>query len=155
MKTGDRGAFLGIVKQGATVKKEFTLKWNDAKPGNIKKVRYGDREAVFSVTDTGKAAVVDVEFSCAGSPGFGTGELVLELNDPASSSHIPTWSGNEKSTSPGLYSPRGRGKGEFAWIPACAGMAGFYPPQSPRKRGDAFLLPPRLRGGSGWGSFPY
>mgnify|MGYP007083318647 CR=1 FL=1 len=41
----------------ATVKKEFTLRWNDAKPGNIKKVRYGDHEAVFSVTDTGKASV--------------------------------------------------------------------------------------------------
>ncbi|HQL64153.1 MAG TPA: DUF1573 domain-containing protein [bacterium] len=76
-------AFLGIVKQGATVKKEFTLRWNDAKPGNIKKVRYGNREAVFSVTDTGKATVLDVEFLCAGSPGFATGELVLELDNPA------------------------------------------------------------------------
>jgi len=77
-------AFLGIVKQGATVKKEFALKWNNAKPSTIKKVRYGDREAVFSVTDTGKATILDVEFLCAGSPGFATGELVLELDNPAS-----------------------------------------------------------------------
>jgi len=52
-----RAAYLIVAKQGATVKKEFTLRWNDAKPGNIKRVRYGDREAVFSVTDTGKASV--------------------------------------------------------------------------------------------------
>ncbi|HPA45131.1 MAG TPA: DUF1573 domain-containing protein [bacterium] len=77
-------AFLGIVKQGAIVKKEFALKWKDAKPSGIKKVRYGDREAVFSVTSTGKATVLNVEFLCAGSPGFATGELLLELDDPAS-----------------------------------------------------------------------
>ena len=60
------------------------LRWNDAKPSDIKKVRYGDHEAIFSLTNTGKATVLDVEFLCAGSPGFATGELVLELDNPAS-----------------------------------------------------------------------
>jgi len=76
--------FLGIVKPGATVRKEFVLKWNDKEAGAVNRVRYGDHEAAFTITKTGKATILDVELRCADTPGFATGELTLELANPTS-----------------------------------------------------------------------
>ena len=60
------------------------MKWNDARPSAIKKVLCGHRETVFPVANNGQAPVLEVESLCVASPGFATGELVLELDDPAS-----------------------------------------------------------------------
>ena len=76
-------AFLGIVKPGEKVGKTFTLKWNDSKPMQVKSVEYGDRRAIYSVDKKDEITFLDVELYCSGSPGFATGELVVELDDPS------------------------------------------------------------------------
>ena len=76
-------AFFGVVKPGAKVSKKFVLKSRDFLPIQIKSIKDGDRKTPFIMEKANGSLALNVEILCAGEPGFATGELVIELEDPA------------------------------------------------------------------------
>ena len=77
-------AFFGVVKPGVKTSKKFVLKSKDSSAIRIKKIKDGDRDATFSIEEAAAGQVtLNVEILCADKPGFATGELVIELDDPA------------------------------------------------------------------------
>ncbi|MFH1743090.1 MAG: DUF1573 domain-containing protein [bacterium] len=76
-------AFLGVVKPGAKVSKRFSIISAESEPARIKTIKNAGRETKFTLEKGEGSYSLNVELLCAGKPGFVTGELVIELDDPS------------------------------------------------------------------------
>ena len=76
-------AFFGVVKPNTKASKKFSLKSKDSSAIRIKSIKDGKRQAKFTTEKANGSLTLKVELLCADRPGFATGELLIELEDPS------------------------------------------------------------------------